>query len=71
MQPIPPGAIHGRHPPLLAIALLFALTYVCLSWGHIGNIRIDSGRWLHEVQRFSQGEVLYRDYAWPFPPMAM
>jgi len=71
MQPIPPGAIHGRHPPLLAIALLFALAYVCLSWGHIGNIRIDSGRWLHEVQRFSQGEVLYRDYAWPFPPMAM
>lgn len=31
----------------------------------------DYGRWLHEVERFAGGEVLYRDFTWPFPPLAL
>jgi hypothetical protein len=38
--------------------------YTTVPWG-------DYGRWLHEVERFASGEVLYRDFTWPFPPLAI
>jgi len=53
------------------MALVFAVTHAFLSWGYIGKFWLDSGRWLHEVDRFARGEVLYRDFVWPFPPLAM
>lgn len=54
-----------------ALALAIAAAHVALSSGHMPVYWGDSGRWLHEVDRFAQGESAYRDFFWAFPPLAM
>jgi hypothetical protein len=52
---------------LMAIAFAHVITvwgYGALYWG-------DQGRWLHEVDRFAAGQVVYRDFHWGFPPLSM
>jgi len=56
--------------PLIAFGLLLGL-YLWLTWGFIGIWWGDYGRWLHEVGRFASGEIPYRDFSWPYPPLAI
>lgn len=54
------------------IAMLgLAGAHTVLAWGYTGTFWGDSGRWLGEIERFAQGEILYRDFHWVFPPLAM
>ncbi|MEO7966873.1 MAG: hypothetical protein ABIT38_23500 [Gemmatimonadaceae bacterium] len=40
-------------------------------WGYTGPFWGDLGRWSHEVDRFANGELPYRDFQWHFPPLGM
>jgi hypothetical protein len=53
------------------VCLAVAAAHALLAWGELPVFWGDSGRWLHEVERFAAGETLYRDFTWPFPPLAM
>lgn len=55
----------------MALALAIAAGHVALSFGHLPVYWGDSGRWLHEVDRFANGERAYRDFFWTFPPLSM
>ena len=55
----------------LAVLLLLCLGHILATWGHIGTFWGDAGVWLHEVDRFARGEVPYRDFTWPYPPLAI
>src|SRR5262245_46418938 len=50
--------------------LAVTLMHAALVWGHTG-LWGDAGRWKHEISRFIHGETLYRDFSWPYPPMAL
>jgi hypothetical protein len=54
-----------------AVAVVIALPHIIASPGYTTVPWGDYGRWLHEAERWAQGEVLYRDFTWPFPPFAM
>ncbi len=43
---------------------LFHGLYVDYIWG-------DFGRWHEEVKRFTQGEIPYKDFTWPYPPLSL
>ncbi len=66
-----PGRENPTHKGLVWGVLFFSLAHVVATWGHIGVFWGDHGRWLHEVERFAQGEMPYRDYSWAFPPLAL
>jgi hypothetical protein len=54
------------------VTLAFAALHIVATWGRVDVFMWrDVGRWLHEVERFSAGELPYRDFSWQFPPMAM
>jgi hypothetical protein len=55
----------------LVLALLVALAHIVATWGHVVLFWGDSGRWMHEVERFAGGERVYRDFMWIFPPLAI
>lgn len=48
----------------LIFYFLFNDLYVDYLWG-------DFGRWHDEVKRFAQGESIYKDFTWPYPPLAL
>jgi hypothetical protein len=50
---------------------LLTLIHTIAVWGYSGPFSGDNGRWLHEVDRLAQGEVLYRDFIWIFPPLPL
>jgi len=54
-----------------SIAMVAALPHIIASPGYGAVPWGDFGRWLHETERFARGEVLYRDFTWPFPPLAI
>lgn len=56
---------------MLVAGLGIGVVHAILVWGHVLLFWGDTGRWMHEVDRFAGGEVLYRDFTWPFPPLAM
>src|SRR5215472_11400720 len=64
------GRIHYRPDLALALTLAIATVHIALVWGQT-TLLGDGGRWRDEVERFVRGEVLYRDFVWPFPPMAL
>jgi hypothetical protein len=55
----------------LVLALTLAALHAAAVWGYTGPFSGDNGRWLHEVERFAQGELPYRDFQWHFPPLAL
>ncbi len=55
----------------LTAFMMLAIAHAWLVWGYSSVFWGDAGRWLHEIDRFANGEVLYRDFVWPFPPLAM
>jgi len=63
-----PRASHRR-----ALAALFALLafHAWATWGYTGSFYSTAASWMHEVERFAAGEVPYRDFTWPYPPLAM
>jgi hypothetical protein len=72
-----PGAViveKGRacYRPDLALALTLAIAavHIALVWGQT-TFGKDAGRWRNEVERFVRGQIPYRDFAWPFPPMSL
>ncbi len=77
----PPGVEHGPASTprdrgrswllLLAVCLFVAVAHTAMTWGHVREFWGDTGRWMHEVDRFASGERLYLDFTWPFPPFAM
>lgn len=67
-----PSVLH-QHISRASLALLLVLAgmHIAFTWGHVGILWGDPGRWLHEVDRLAHGEVLYRDFSWPYPPLAL
>lgn len=66
-----PGAAPTSWWPVAVVVLGLASLHAILVWGHVLQFWGDTGRWMHEVDRFAQGERLYLDFTWPFPPLAM
>lgn len=62
-------AVRRRADLLVALGIL-ALHAVAI-WGYTGTYRGDHGRWLHEVERFAQGQAPYHDFQWHFPPLGI
>lgn len=67
---LPISAEPQGYAPFVVLLLLWA-AHVAATWGEATVFWGDYGRWLHELDRFAHGEVLYRDFYWPFPPLAM
>jgi hypothetical protein len=51
----------------MAICALF----VVMRWGKLDSLWGDPARWLFEAYRSASGEMLYRDFAWQFPPLSL
>src|SRR5437870_3430213 len=54
--------------------VVFGLSAVaaCLLWTKLHTLPwLDPAWWLQEMARFAQGQVPYRDYYWPYPPLAV
>jgi hypothetical protein len=64
------GRTHYRPDLALALTLTIAAVHIVLVWGET-TLLGDGGRWRDEVERFIRGETLYRDFVWPFPPLAL
>jgi hypothetical protein len=58
---------------LLDAAVLPALCafFIMPRWGKLNSLWGDPARWLFEVYRAAQGETLYRNFAWQFPPLSL
>lgn len=67
----PPTAGRRAFLGAFAIALVIALPHIIAAPGYTTVPWGDYGRWLHETERFANGEVLYRDFTWPFPPLSL
>ncbi|MFN2399252.1 MAG: hypothetical protein ABR543_11515 [Gemmatimonadaceae bacterium] len=70
-SPVLPARTEATQWTVLWLLIGIALLHTVMTWHHGSIYWGDQGRWLHEVERFAEGETLYRDYAWPFPPLAM
>ena len=64
------GRAHTLPGLALALTLAVAALHIALVWGQT-TLLGDAGRWRDEVERFIHGETLYRDFVWPFPPLAL
>src|SRR5437867_2056168 len=54
----------------LAAVLCLCLVASWLLWSKLVDLPwLDPAWWLQEVFRFAQGQVPYRDYYWPYPPL--
>ncbi len=55
------------------VALLLTLCgfFSALHWLKLTSLWGDPARWLFEAFRASRGEVVYLDFAWQFPPLAV
>jgi len=54
---------------LLALILLWAALFH-KTWATWGSVTIDSGREMYVPVALAQGKMLYRDIAYPYPPLA-
>ena len=61
---------HSRRRALALMLPLLAL-HLWAVWGYVGTFWSDQGVWLHAVERYAQGQVPYRDFDWPSPPLAL
>lgn len=66
-----PGWEESQGHATFAILFVLWAAHVSATWGEATVFWGDYGRWLHELERFAHGEVLYRDFYWPFPPLAV
>src|SRR5512143_79379 len=63
-----PRASHRR---ALAALLTLLAFHTWATWGYTSSFYGSASSWMHEVERFASGEVPYRDFTWPFPPLAI
>ncbi len=55
-----------------AVALLTVCAFFMVArWAKLESLWGDPGRWLFEAYRSAAGEVVYRDFAWQFPPLSL
>ncbi|MGH9815316.1 MAG: hypothetical protein ACRD6I_04485 [Candidatus Acidiferrales bacterium] len=45
--------------------------FIWTAWGHVAIFYGDYALWLEQASRFARGETPYRDFYWPFPPLAL
>jgi len=64
-------ADQSRQRRAFVIVGTLAVAHVFLTWGYTGLFWGDHGEWLEEVSRFARGDVLYRDFSWASPPLAI
>lgn len=66
-----PGA--GQKPSLITLTALVVLAgaHIATTWGYGAHFFGDEGRWLHEVERYAEGQRPYADYHWSFPPLSL
>ncbi len=57
--------------PALLLLLLLAALFIWIAWGHVAIFYGDYALWLEQASRVARGETLYRDFYWPFPPLAL
>jgi len=62
---------HRSHRRALAALLGLVAFHVWATWGYTASFYAEPSAWMHEVERFAAGEVPYRDFDWPFPPLAI
>src|SRR5512139_1064581 len=55
----------------LVIISAFCALFMVLHWSKLDSLWGDPARWLFEAYRSANGEVLYRDFAWQFPPLSL
>lgn len=55
---------------VLLVVMGLVVAYFMLTYNGFGLLWGDHARWLHEIDRGAGGERLYRDFYWPFPPLA-
>jgi hypothetical protein len=53
------------------VLVLLGMANTLLTWAHVEFVWGDVGRWLHEIDRYAQGEAPYRDFFWAFPPASI
>src|SRR5258708_7155101 len=56
------------------VVVLFAVSLgmAWMLWSKLKYLTyLDPGWWLHECSRFARGEMPYRDFFWPYPPLAL
>jgi len=63
----------SRRYLIIGWALLLALCglFIVLRWTKLNSLWNDPARWLFEAYRSASGEVVYRDFAWQFPPLSL
>lgn len=59
-----------NHISLLLLSVVF-LGYIYLTWMNVGDPLLDWGRWHHEIDRFVNGEMPYKDFTWQYPPLSL
>jgi hypothetical protein len=62
----PPIPVHE-----VVIILIFIVFSTVLWWGKTASLWGDTSRWLFEAYRVSLGQVPYRDFSWPYPPLSI
>ena len=71
------GKRHGPGSETLPAGDLIGVLSLCLIagwllWTKLPDLSFrDPAWWLQETFRFAQGQVPYRDYFWPYPPLAL
>ncbi|CAG0936228.1 hypothetical protein TFLX_05094 [Thermoflexales bacterium] len=70
---IQPLVSRSKKSTWLSLALLgmLCLFFVVLRWDKLNSLWGDPARWLFEAYRSANGEMLYRDFAWQFPPLSL
>ncbi len=63
--------LRGEGYSILAL-LAFSLGMAWMLWCKLKWLTyMDPAWWLHECSRFAVGEMPYRDFFWPYPPLAL
>ena len=60
----------SRRRALGLLVVLLAL-HIWSVWGYADLWWSDHARWLSEVERYARGDIPYRDFTWPHPPLAL
>jgi hypothetical protein len=61
----------ASRPLQIALLVLVAILFSAANWLKLGSFWMDAPRSLFEMYRFSKGEIPYRDFTFPYPPLAV
>ncbi len=60
----------ASRPLQIALLLLVAVVFTAANWLKLGSFWMDAPRSLFEMYRASRGEMPYREFTFPYPPLA-